>query len=41
MEQVGSRKEFALTDWDLMTEYIHNAMYELDKAQAAASSAEI
>ncbi len=24
-----------MTDWDLMTEYIQNAMYELDKAQAA------
>jgi Zn-dependent oligopeptidase len=24
-----------MTDWNLMTEYIHNAMYELDKAQAA------
>jgi Zn-dependent oligopeptidase len=35
VEQVGSRKEFAMTDWDLMTEYIHNAMYELDKAHAA------
>ncbi len=24
-----------MTDWDLMTEYIQNAMYELDKAQIA------
>lgn len=24
-----------MTDWDLMTEYIQNAMYELDKAHAA------
>ncbi len=24
-----------MTDWDLVTEYIQNAMYELDKAQAA------
>src|SRR5512147_1568202 len=24
-----------MTDWDLMTEYIQNAMYELDMAQAA------
>ena len=24
-----------MTDWDLMTEYIHNAMYRLDKAHAA------
>ncbi|RPJ29354.1 MAG: hypothetical protein EHM33_01435 [Chloroflexi bacterium] len=24
-----------MTDWDLMTEYIHNAMYRVDKAHAA------
>lgn len=24
-----------MTDWDLMTEYIHDAMYEVDKAYAA------
>ena len=24
-----------MTDWDLMTEYIHNAMHEVDKACAA------
>ena len=24
-----------MTDWDLMTEYIHDAMYEVDKAHAA------
>ncbi len=24
-----------MTDWDLMTEYIHNAMYVIDKAHAA------
>ncbi len=24
-----------MTDWDLMTEYIQNAIYELDKAQTA------
>ncbi len=24
-----------MTDWDLMTEYIQNAMYELDKAHVA------
>jgi Zn-dependent oligopeptidase len=35
VEQVGSRKEPAMTDWDLMTEYIHNAMHVMDKAQAA------
>lgn len=26
-----------MTDWDLMTEYIQNAMYELDKAHAATN----
>ncbi len=26
-----------MTDWDLMTEYIKNAMYELDKTHAATS----
>jgi hypothetical protein len=36
MEQVGSRKEFAMTDWDLMTEYIHNAMHVVDKAHVAS-----
>jgi hypothetical protein len=36
VEQVGSRKEFAMTDWDLMTEYIHNAMHVVDKAHAAS-----
>lgn len=36
MEQVGSRKELAMTDWDLMTEYIHNAMHIVDKAHAAS-----
>ena len=25
-----------MTDWDLMTEYIHNAMHVVDKAHAAA-----
>jgi hypothetical protein len=35
VEQVGSRKEFIMTDWDLMTEYIHNAMHVVDKAHAA------
>ena len=25
-----------MTDWDLMTEYIHNAMHVVDKAQAAS-----
>jgi hypothetical protein len=36
VEQVGSRKEFAMTDWDLMTEYINNAMHMVDKANAAS-----
>jgi hypothetical protein len=36
VEQVGSRKEFAMTDWDLMTEYIHNAMHVVDKAHTAS-----
>jgi hypothetical protein len=35
VEQVGSRKEFVMTDWDLITETIHNAMYGVDKAHAA------
>jgi len=35
VEQAGSRKESAMTDWDLMTEYIHNAMHVVDKAHAA------
>jgi Zn-dependent oligopeptidase len=35
VEQVGSRKELAMTDWDLMTEYIQNAMHVVDKAHAA------
>jgi hypothetical protein len=34
--QVGSRKEFAMTDWDLMTAYIRNAMHGVDKAQTAS-----
>jgi hypothetical protein len=36
VEQVGSRKELVMTDWDLMTEYIHNAMHIVDKAHAAS-----
>jgi hypothetical protein len=36
MEQVGSRKEYAMTDWDLMTEYIHNAMHVVEKAHTAS-----
>jgi hypothetical protein len=36
VEQVGSRKELAMTDWDLMTEYIHNAMHVVDKAHVAS-----
>jgi hypothetical protein len=35
MELVGSRKEFAMTDWDMMTENIRNAMQALDEAQKA------
>jgi len=36
VEQVGSRKELAMTDWDLMTEYIHNAMHVVEKAHTAS-----
>jgi Zn-dependent oligopeptidase len=36
VEQVGSRKEFAMTDWDLMTEHIHSAMQGVDKAHTAS-----
>src|SRR5574338_1586468 len=36
MEQVGSREEFAMADWDLMTEYIRNAMQVVDEAHAAS-----
>jgi len=36
VEQVGSKKEFAMTDWDLMTENIRNAMHVLEKAHAAS-----
>jgi len=32
MERFNSRKEHAMTDWDLITEYIHNAMQAVDKA---------
>jgi hypothetical protein len=36
VEQVGSRKELFMTDWDLMTENIHNAMHVVDRAYAAS-----
>jgi hypothetical protein len=36
MEQVGSRKEFAMTDWDLLTQSIQNAMHVVDKAHVAS-----
>ena len=32
VEQVGSGKENTMTDWDLITEYIQNAMQAVDKA---------
>jgi hypothetical protein len=37
MEQVGSRKEQVMMDWDLMVEYIHNAMQAVDKAHEATN----
>jgi hypothetical protein len=36
VEQAGSRKEIVMTDWDLMTEYIRNAMHAMDKTHAAS-----
>jgi len=36
VEQVGSRKEFAMTDWGLIDENIHRAMHVVDKAHAAS-----
>lgn len=39
MEQVGSGKErTAMTDWDLMVEYIHNAMQAVDKAHEVTNN---
>jgi hypothetical protein len=35
LERFNSRKEFDMTDWDLMTENIRNAMQALDEAQRA------
>jgi hypothetical protein len=35
VNQFGSRKELAMTDWDLITESIHNAMHAVDKAHVA------
>ena len=32
MERVNSRKEQAITDWDLIIEYIHNPMQAVDEA---------
>lgn len=32
----GSRKEHAITDWDLIVEDIHNAMQAIDQANSAA-----
>jgi hypothetical protein len=37
MERFSSRKEHAMTDWDLITEYIHNAMQAVDKAHEVAN----
>jgi hypothetical protein len=36
VEQVGSRKERAMTDWDLITKRIHSAMHVVDKAHTAS-----
>jgi hypothetical protein len=36
VEQVGSRKEFAMTDWDLMTGYIQNSMRVVERAHVAS-----
>ena len=38
MEQVGSRKEQAMTDWDLMIEHIHNAMQAVDRAHEVTNN---
>jgi hypothetical protein len=32
MELFNSRKKYAMTDWDQITEYIQNAMQAVDKA---------
>ncbi len=37
MEQVSSGKEQAMTDWDLITEYIQNAMQAVDKVHEVAN----
>jgi hypothetical protein len=36
VDQAGSRKEIAMTDWDQMTEYIRNAMHVVEKAHTAS-----
>ena len=39
MEQVGSGKEHTImTDWDLMLEYIHNAMQAVDRAHEVTNN---
>jgi hypothetical protein len=35
LEKINSRKEQAMTDWDLINEYIQRAMQSLDKTQEA------
>jgi hypothetical protein len=37
MERVSSRKEYAMTDWDLIIEYIHNTMQAVDKAHEVSN----
>src|SRR5512147_3230567 len=36
MEQFNSRKEQAMTDWDMIVGYIHNAMEAVDEAHEAS-----
>jgi uncharacterized coiled-coil DUF342 family protein len=35
LEQINSRKEQTMTDWNLINEYIQRAMHALDKTQEA------
>jgi hypothetical protein len=36
VEPIDSRKEQAMTDWDMIVEYIHNAMEAVDEAHEAS-----
>jgi len=37
VEQTGSGKEYTMTDWNLITEYIHNAMQAVDRAHEVSN----